>query len=141
MNIVAFDPGVTTGCVVAAYESGSTFLITRAEEIPWGGRFHGIKRILNFYNPEFIVVESFRLYPHKAQAQIGQDFPSAQVIGIIEAYAYEAGLLDRIRKQPAAARVKTKVLDTHKAALRSTPHIIDAYQHLRYFIVVKLPKE
>jgi hypothetical protein len=135
--IASFDPGRTTGCVLARWESGRDFYIIETYAIPWDERFVVVKDVLSF-KPEHIVVESFRLYPHSARAQIGQDFPSSQVIGIIETYAYENSLLSRITKQPAAVRSNVKV--THEEIKGSSVHIVDAYLHLRYFIIVNLPK-
>jgi hypothetical protein len=140
MYIVSFDPGETTGIVVAQWESGRTFLVTRAEEMFWGERFSKVKRTLQTYKPSYTVVEAFRLYPHRAQSQIGKDFPSAQLIGIIQSYAYELGLLDSVVLQPAASRSSVKIAPEHKSVLGSSPHIKDAYAHVRYFIIVNLPK-
>lgn len=137
MFIASFDPGRTTGCVLARWESGRDFDIVMKYAIPWEKRFPAIKDILR-YVPEHIVVESFRLYPHSARAQIGQDFPSSQVIGIIETFAYEYSPESRITKQPAAARSNVKV--THEEIKGSSVHVLDAYLHLRYFIIVNLPK-
>lgn len=39
-----------------------------------------------------IVIESFKLFPHMAKAQIGSDFPSCQVIGQLKLLAYQTGL-------------------------------------------------
>ncbi len=140
VTIAAFDPGTTTGLVVASWASGKTFFVDRAEEIVWGERFHKVRRTLRTWKPDFIVIEDFILYPHRAQEQIGNKFPSPQVIGIIEAYAYDLKLYDRIVKQPAVNRTSVKIPADHRKALGSSPHILDAYRHARYFIIVNLFK-
>lgn len=141
MIIAAFDPGETTGVVVAEWQSGRDFHLLLTGVIPWNERFFQTKYILRQYRPDFIVVESFRLYRHKAESQIGKDFPSAQMIGIICAYAYDTVGLEGIRLQPASVRSSVKVLDDHKRMVGASPHIQDAYRHLRYYIIVSLPKE
>lgn len=141
MHIVSFDPGETTGCCVGVWEEdyGRDFGITHANEVFWGERFLQVKRILNLYKPEYIVVESFLLYPHAAESQIGKDFPSVQMIGIIKTYAYEMGMLDHVHMQPAYVRKGIKILPHHRDDLYGV-HVQDAYQHLRYFVIVQLPK-
>lgn len=141
MKIVALDPGLTTGICVAHWESGREFTLLQTGVIEWENRFKVIDFVLQSHKPSFIVVESFRLYSHKAREQIGSDFPSAQFIGTLQAYAYEHGLLDNIRLQPANVRSSVRVLDEHKRMVGASPHVNDAYRHLRYFIIVGLPKE
>lgn len=141
MNIVSFDPGKTTGVVVAHWESGRHFDLLLTGVIPWNDRFTQTKDVISHYKPEYIVIESFRLYPHKAQSQIGKDFPSAQMIGIIETYAHDHGLLAGVRLQPANVRSSVKVIDDHKRMVGASPHVNDAYRHLRYYIIVNLPNE
>lgn len=139
-TVVAFDPGITTGLVVAMWDSGKTFSVERAEEIAWGERFHKVKRTLRTWKPDHIVVEDFILYPHRSRQQIGNRFPSPQMIGIIEAYAYEFGLYDHITKQPAVNRKSVSIDQVHKTLIGTSPHVADAYRHARYFIIVNLLK-
>ncbi len=140
MYIVSFDPGETTGVVVGNWVADREFGIVHAEEIFWTERFVRPEIILSSWMPEYIVIESFRLYPHAARTQIGKDFPSAQVIGTIETYANMLGLLDRVHKQPASVRSSVQIEPKHKVMLESSVHVADAYKHLRYFIIVNLPK-
>lgn len=143
MYIVSFDPGETTGMVVGEWYEWrpKTFNLAFHGEIPWGRRFAGVKDAIRTYSPDFVVVESFRLYSHRAKTQIGKDFPSVQVIGIIQTYMYEAGILDRLMLQPAAVRSSVKILPDHLKLIGSSPHIQDAYRHLRYFVIVDLLKQ
>ena len=141
MKIVAFDPGKTTGIVVAQWESGRDFILLQTGVIEWPNRFKVVKFVLEAQRPDFIVVESFRLYPHKAQSQIGADFPSAQMIGFISAYAHDTVGIEGIRLQPANVMSSVRVLDQHKRMVGASPHVKDAYRHLRYYIIVGLPKE
>lgn len=141
MKIVAFDPGKTTGIVVAQWESGRNFTLLQTGVITWPSRFTVVKFVLEAQRPDFIVVESFRLYPHKSQDQIGADFPSAQMIGIIYAYAHDTVGIEGIRLQPASVMSSVRVLDQDKRMVGASPHVKDAYRHLRYYVIVNLPKE
>lgn len=139
-TVVSFDPGETTGLVVARWVKGKTFFLEKVDEIFWGERFRAVKKNLKYYQPEHIVVEEFRLYPHRARTQIGKTFPSSQFIGIIEAYAYENGYLDRVHMQPASVRKSVRIDPEHRKMVGSSAHMQDAYMHARYFIIVNLLK-
>lgn len=137
-SVVAFDPGVTTGFAAAEWQGGKDFGLTEITQIPWNDRFHQVKDLLEFHVPDYIVIEDFRLYHHRAKSQIGKDFPSVQMIGIIQTYSYEMGYLDRIIMQPASVRSSVKIADEHLLMVGASPHIQDAYKHLRYFVIVTL---
>jgi hypothetical protein len=136
-HILAFDPGETTGFVAGMFDGDKDFGLLRCEEIPWENRFSRTWKWLQFYQPDYIVVEAFRLYPHRAMEQIGKDFPSSQFIGIISAYAWKLQL-PSITLQPASVRSSVKVLPEHRTMIGTSKHIVDAYRHLRYFIIVNL---
>jgi hypothetical protein len=137
-RVVAFDPGVTTGFVSANWIGGKDFDLLDVEKITWDDRFGTVKNLLRFSTPDHVVIEDFRLYHHRMKSQIGKDFPSVQMIGIIQTYCYEMDLLDRITMQPASVRSNVKIADEHLLMVGASPHIQDAYKHLRYFIIVNL---
>ena len=138
ISVVAFDPGETTGFVSARWREGKTFGLIEVALIPWNDRFQQTRDLLGHYHPEHIVVEDFRLYHHRMKSQIGKNFPSVQVIGTIQTYCYEMDLLDRIVMQPASVRSSVKIADEHLLMVGASPHIQDAYKHLRYFIITQL---
>ncbi len=140
MKILSFDPGKTTGYAAGVWKDGRSFDIIASGEILWDERFEIIRNLVYTLEPDYTVIESFRLYRHKAQDQIGNDFPSAQVIGTIHAYLHTLGKLSSSHLQPAALRKSVAVLPEHTGAIGNISHRIDAYQHLRYFIIVTLPK-
>lgn len=135
-TIVAFDPGETTGYAVGQWYGGKDFTLKTAGELRWEDRFT-ILGMLQVHMPDYIVIEEFRLYQHRAMSQIGKVFPSSIVIGIIQAYTYQLGLLDRITMQPASVRSSVKITSD----VGSSMHVRDAYKHLRYFVIVNLLKK
>jgi hypothetical protein len=132
--IVGFDPGVTTGVCVVQYLGGlDAFALTSVAEIPWSARFSAVQAVLA--HADHIVVESFRLYASRAQDQINNSFPSAQVIGIIDTWAWMYNKYEKIVEQPASDIGRTVVLPQHLAAIGTgSEHKKDAYKHVRRFI-------
>lgn len=147
--IIAFDPGRTTGLVVAYYYNDGHFEIVRADEIRWRDRFEKTKKIVYEYAYNMvdthsracaIIIEDFKLRKDKAIEQAGDDMPSSQVIGIIEAYADLYGSLHLIKKQMPSVTSRVAILDRHVQLLGSSEHMKDAYKHIRYFIVSQLAR-
>lgn len=134
VHIVSIDPGKTTGVCAIRYKGKNSFEVLLSCEVSWESRYT-LYDILSRYQPVYIVLESFRLYPHKAQEQIGSDFPSSRIIGMVEAYAQQLGLAAPTF-QPAVCMQMVEVLPEHKGYLRMTSeHRKDAYKHARYFVV------
>lgn len=133
IRLAAFDPGETTGyCIIDIQDDGKDFVVHKCDEIPWEARFSNIDYLFVEDAPQVIVVERFILYPHKAKAQIGNEFPSVRVIGIIETFCYAHGPNpDKIHFQGAGDIVKTLVLDRDVKRVAGSPHKIDAYRHAR----------
>ncbi len=138
ISVVSFDPGKTTGFAAGEWSGGKGFGLTEVAIIGWDDRFLQVKDLLKSHVPDYIVVEAFRLYPHRANSQIGKTFPSSQMIGIIETFAYLQGRLDRVVIQPASNRSSVKIPDEHLLMVGSSAHVQDAYRHLRYFVIVNL---
>lgn len=134
MNIIGIDPGRTTG-YVETFRSDEGLEVLVAKKIEWHQRHSIIPLIASKVSsdplvPTVIVVESFRLYPHEFHHQVGSDFPSVQVIGIIDAACWLASPRPEIIFQPAAN--KSRVQIHHKTVPRSE-HVRDAYRHVRYY--------
>lgn len=133
--VVGFDPGLTTGVCALRYGGDGVHSITveQSAEIAWDARLQQIGAYVA--SADHIVVESFRLYAHKATAQINNSFPSAQVIGVIDVYAWLYIKLERIVEQPASDIARTQVLPDHRALIGASEHRKDAYKHARLYIL------
>lgn len=140
--VMAWDPGGTTGvCVgVAAPSVPAGFEVVHSGIIPWANRFSKIRAYIDHYHPEHTIVEPFILYKHKAKDQIGSNFPSAQVIGIIEAYLYMSGCAMPSYQGAyiIAGKPPVQILSEHRPLLyKGKPddmeHGFDAYKHMRYW--------
>lgn len=138
------DPGKTTGiCVaerVAVANPGHPFEVLYTAEIMWETRIHELRELFQVYNDiEAIVVESFRLYPHAAQSQIGSDFPSVRVIGTIETVLEISDIAAPIVFLPAS--IHKRVLIPEWLPHYSSAHVRDAYALVKYYYLTKLKKE
>ena len=146
MNILAFDPGRTTGvCIARATENN--FAVMQVSEIPWSGRFalikafiHGISPTTNsaLPSPDVIVIESFRLRQNRALQLSGSNFPSSQVTGIIQAFAWQLDLLDHIVFQEPPVMNRVQILPDDLDIVKGSEHKKDAYKHARYYYVTKV---
>lgn len=132
--IFAIDPGGSTGICVGRYDARHEFTIFDAWTVPWAERF-GIRESLSLHMPDRVVVESFRLYAHAAQEQINSDFPSVRVIGMVEAFLHDFHWLDRLTFQPPSVRQNVEALPQHRSLVNKTAHTLDAYRHLRFFVL------
>lgn len=93
MRILAIDPGKTTGvCLLETTSQHDDFEVALALEIPWEAHPEFLWALINGtlpqqrqpHPPEVVVVEAFRLRQGRALEQTGSDFPSSQVIGMIQ---------------------------------------------------------
>jgi hypothetical protein len=136
-TILAFDPGETTGyCEIEVLPDGSDFKVVYCREILWHERLQKLREVLYFRNSVDVVIESFRLFPHKAKAQIGSQFPSVRVIGTIEAYCYTNNLGPEVIKfQEPGDISRVAVLEPHIPVVAGSPHKIDAYRHARLYFI------
>ena len=142
--IVGIDPGYTTGyCMVEESSDHRDFQVVSAAQIPWEKRISFFVALFSgtFANakdepqlPEIVVIEAFRLRPGRAMEQVGSDFPSVRVIGIVETLIYccqpckpllvfqEPGVIGRV-----------EILPEHIDQLSGLIHAADAYRHVRYY--------
>lgn len=135
--IMSFDPGGTTGVAVAEHSTGRDFQLLHSLEFPWQHRFSVFNLIyLNRAKIKALVIEEFRLFENKTtlHGQINSEMPSARVIGIIELSA-QICKLNCITFQKPSQRLNVTVLPQHKALIKRSRHCIDAYLHLRYFVL------
>lgn len=132
--VLGIDPGYTTGTCLLGLHGNGEIEVLEAHKYEWSKRFEIIplvERLTATGTRVTIVVESFRLYPHKAQQLVGDDFPSVRVIGMVEAACWMHNFA-QIHFQTASQIRRVQVL--HDLPIRSE-HIRDAYRHARLFIV------
>jgi hypothetical protein len=133
--VLSVDPGYATGVLTGRYLGERKFQLEFGEQFEYTQRFLLQPLVIQ---ADWIVMEEFVLYAHEARNQIGSFFPSVHVIGAVEAFAWQAGKLERVIMQPASLRkAATKVELEHVAQLKGSRHIKDAYQHLRYFMLTE----
>lgn len=82
LTLVAFDPGVTTG--VATFENGeyrNSYHLNETDlekfckaRLKWSPQ------------PDYIIIESFRIYAHKAQSLINDPMVTPQIIGKLKVW-------------------------------------------------------
>lgn len=138
--VVAIDPGFCTGvCRVRIDPGFSLGGVAFAKEIPWDQRF-SLYQLPAYYPKDVFIMESFRVYPHKAQDLIGSDMPSCQVIGIVEAALYHAGKLDQLVYQQAIATKGVKIPPDFSSVFGSSEHMKDAFKHIRYWAAFRKNK-
>jgi hypothetical protein len=135
--LIAFDPGATSGVCVGQHISGKSFKIVNSLEITWPDRFKIFNLLYaNRTTITAIVIEEFRLFANKTtlNSQINSEMPSSRVIGIIELSAALCKL-DCLHFQTPAQRKNVNVSPEHAPQLMRSRHTIDAYLHLKYFVL------
>jgi hypothetical protein len=136
-TIIAFDPGRTTGIVVA--ECGYEHIdVTGVWTVIWKERLVVIDHLLESRAPitgpaPTVLIESFRLWEHMSQHQIGSQFEAVQVIGNIQMTCFKYSIpAGNIHYQPASIKQYVQVPGALKDLL-TTEHTKDAFKHIRYF--------
>lgn len=134
-SIIAFDPGLTTGvCIIEQWDEERTFKVILSGVIEWSSRFQMIQTLVGREAYTSVVAERFTLYKNKAQDQVGADFPSCQVIGIIGMCMHLRGLDEPIL-YPASNMLRVEILPEHANQLHKSEHGRDAYKHARYELI------
>lgn len=130
---IAWDPGVTTGiCIIELLPDD--FRVHQSATMPWERRFTMVPDILKWLQPKYIVIERFALYASKAKDQIGSEFPSAQLRGVIEmASVFVLNTTPHVIIQPASIMTRVEILERDAPLILPSEHARDAYKHARYF--------
>ena len=140
MKIVSFDPGVTTGVTIINVPdlSYSIPLNLKAKTlVEYTGEVKEFKDILwlfTKFEPDKVVLESFKLYPHKAKDKIFSSFPTVEVIGVIKYISQMRNLT--VTEQGANTK---KFYDNKKLRMCGvykglSPHERDAIRHAFYYV-------
>lgn len=90
-----------------------------------------------------VVVETFRLYPDKAMAQVGSEVPTAELIGYIKWSLKTRGLPDPVMqpaaiKRPTEGLMKVKGLKHRAVVERQGGHAKDAETHGVHYVLRRL---
>jgi hypothetical protein len=119
LNVLAFDPGETTGYALV---NGVTGQIELGEINLW----HGAEELLDKYKPELVAIEAFKLYPFLAASQSWRDFPSAQVIGVLRNEC-EQRHIEYVMQM--ASEIKGFTFKAKGRRVCVTKHTLDALRH------------
>lgn len=141
MKICGIDPGQTTGvCLIEDHDDSNDFQVLNVWQIPWENRLTFFKALLTctFTNgeslvPEVVVIESFRLRPGRAMEQVGSEFPSVRIIGIVEALLSLCIPQPPLIFQEPSVTARVNILSDDQPILLGLVHASDAYKHARYY--------
>jgi hypothetical protein len=129
MKYLFLDPGHTTG--YAVFNTGENMSFVSGQiNTETSEDFIHLWDFMIDHSPYCIYYESFRLYAHKSQAQINNEFITCQVIGIIKLWA-EMNKISINQTTPQKVKSiwtdqKLKKFGFHKP---SQPHANDAMRH------------
>ncbi len=137
-HIISFDPGISTGIVVAKnidYIQRS-FEITAKGILMFDNRATILAMLTKYKDTlEAIIVEDFMLFPSKASAQSYSRFETVKVIERITVYAEQLEIAHLIVMQKPAQRKSANGFPIeHQTALGHNRHLYAAYQHLRFYV-------
>lgn len=127
----------------------------KAADYPSRMDYHNavISLALNNSKSDIIVCENFRLYQHKAQAQVHSQLETPRIIGALEYCAwverkpiYFQMASDVKKRFSDDIMLEKKIIQKHKNAyyfnfIKTNDHMRDAMRHLYYFVRYRLKKE
>jgi len=99
---------------------------------------------LDYWQPDVVVVEEFRLYPWTAKSLGWDSMRPSQIIGAIKAWVSRCGHEVELVEQPASVR-KPAQAHTRKMEkspmFRGKPHARDALRHAVWYTLHRCPKK
>lgn len=86
MKILALDPGETTGYAFIEQAEGASPKEVQPVIRSYGvvPLWSGIDSLVDTCEPDIIILEAFRLYPHKARQQYWNPMLTSQVVGVVK---------------------------------------------------------
>lgn len=142
-TIAAIDPGQTTGvCIIGETPKSNDFRVVGTWQIPWESRISFFVALFGgtFADdkgkpllPEVVIIENFHLRPGRALEQIGSEFPSVRVIGIVEVLVALCCPKPLLVFQDPSVIGRVSILPEHEERLAGLIHAQDAYRHARYY--------
>lgn len=129
ITVLTLDPGDSTGWCYRASNG-----ILQGGTLPKD--LVKVAQLIQELSPQVVVVESFNLYPGKAQSLIWNSFYPCQVIGVIK-YICIILNIELVEQTPSVKKFAGGYKDDWfhlKPSLdKVTEHVKDAYLHLKYF--------
>lgn len=154
MKILAIDPsgnffegkGVTGWALYSEDKPKSVGQIRSIEYPTQINYWQEHLNLIELLQPELVVIEEYKLYAHTAKSQIGSEFETIQLIGIIKYYCKNNNI--KLVLQPAKIKIRyTNEILLHKniittdqkknyyiLGIQTTNHILDAVRHAEYFL-------
>lgn len=96
---------------------------------------------LDEWQPDVIIMESFRLYPWTAKSLSWNQMLPSQVIGAVKAWTIGKNV--EIIMQPASVRIISKPYTRRFEKLpifKGKPHAKDAMRHIGYYLIKNCPQ-
>lgn len=136
--IVVFDPGESTGWVAQDTTTGRLMGGTCPKD------HLKVAEILEHYKPAEVCIESFMLYPGKAQSLAWNTFYPCEVIGVIKYWCmlHNVPLIEQqpsIKKYAGGFQDDLKLMEPYPSQV-ITEHTRDAYLHLKYLLLRRKQK-
>jgi hypothetical protein len=144
MLFISWDPGKTTGVVVAVTEPDDLELSRYPMTLLPGKLnlvgvtectcFECIEAVINAYGnlADVFIVENYFVYPHKTEAHALKELPASEMIGVLqwEAWLREIPFVRQSASQ-AKKRWPNRRFERHHIDLKQIPtHARDALRHL-----------
>lgn len=134
-NLLAFDPGETTGW---AHFLNGTLHKAGEEPVPVEGEVlhgEGIGALMELYQPDTVVIEDYKIYASKAKPHTWNALYTPKLIGFIQAHA-KRYTSDIVMQMASSKQFCTN--DKLKAwgfYPKGNPHAADAVRHGCYFLL------
>lgn len=160
VKVLAFDPAGnwsegkgTTGYAIStdgnpAHELGDIRAVNFSSKHSY---WFDHKNLIEVHFPDYVVIESYRLFGHKAKEQSGSSLETPQLIGYLEMVCYEFEIPVFFQDPSTKSRhsddilVKTGIIEKRTTKLYyrgelTNLHQRDALRHELYFKKYTLPK-
>jgi len=161
MKFLALDPsgnfyegkGVTGWALYSEDKPKSVGQIRSIEHTTQLNYWQDHLNLIKILQPELVIIEEYKLYAHTAKAQIGSEFETSQLIGIIKYYCHNNNIPIILQSAKIKVRYTNDILvhksiitiDTKKnyyiLGIQTTNHILDAIRHAEYYINFTRKKE
>lgn len=113
MKVLAFDPGGTTGWAV--FVDGYLNYGTVVKMVD-------IKKLIVDTRPDYIAIETFKLFPWAAKSLSWSTLDTVKVIGVMEYIAAEMGIPTVLQSPADAKAIKIKRLNASRHAVDAVCH-------------------
>lgn len=134
LAVLALDPGERTGWARADVQPDGSW-----QDIRQG--VHALKDMAlaldrNFRDYDLVIYETWRLYPHKAKAMIGNDMQPSQMVGIIRFLGWQYPDVQLVSQGASTKTTADKTMPewlAERFTHSSEEHDRDALRHLWFW--------